>query len=297
MADFVDLHCHSYSSDGEDSPAALIQKAVDLKLEVIALTDHDTVQGAAEFLEAGQGKINTVVGVEISCDQSKEGVKDIHLIGLFIDHTNTKLLHFLQQARERRITHKLAAIAKLQELGYEITFEEAAAIGHGEIARPHIAKVLVQKYSQQFPNVKKVFEQLLGKGKPADVYIPSCFLVDAIAIIHQAGGIAILAHPGHYSEEKFNSLFSYFIECGGDGLEGYYVYDEQRYKFRPDIDANAYFRQLAEKKKLAVSGGADYHGSIKTARIGDAKVPSEILTALLERADSYRIQPFKTIKR
>lgn len=289
MEHFVDLHCHSYYSDGEDSPTELIKKAMAIKLQALALTDHGTVQGIPEFLHASTSIIDAIVGVEISCDQSEAGIKDIHLIGLFIDHTNKKLLSFLQQAQQQRIVHKQAVIRKLQELGFKITFEEAASFGKGEIGRPHIAKVLIDKYPEKFSSVKEVFEQLLGEGKPAEIHSPYSSLRDAIEVVHQAGGIAILAHPGYYSEDVFSPLLTYFIKHKGDGIEGYYFYENQRYKFRQNIDTNAYFQELATRKKLLISGGADYHGSIKTARMGDANVPAAVLESLRLKAKKYRI--------
>lgn len=130
----------------------------------------------------------------------------------------------------------------------------------------------MEKYPSRFSSVSDVFDQLLGKDKPAFIDGGQrTSLQDAIAIIHQAGGIAVLAHPGYY-QERLLSILDFFLTVGGDGIEGYYVYSSS-FALIGATETNTYIQKLAKKKKLLLTGGSDYHGHFKTVKLGEAQLP------------------------
>ena len=188
----IDFHTHSTASDGSDSPSALLHAAVRAGLTAVALTDHDTVSGLAEFLDAARGQSAAgVPGVELSTMLYH---KEIHILGLFIDPTSSALNHFLEAARENRNLRNRTMLEKLNAIGYEITLEELYQRARGEsIGRPHVAEVLVEK--GYFHDVQEAFDRCLKRG--ARAYTPRQLPppAECIEAIHAAGGLAFWAHP------------------------------------------------------------------------------------------------------
>ncbi len=288
MKNFVDFHVHTHYSDGEDSPAKVIDLAMAAELKSIAITDHGTVKGITEASEHSRGRIEVIPGIELSCDEPLLDVVDIHILGLFIDPRNKFLERWIQEAKEKSKAHKEAIIKKLNSLGFAITFAEAAMFTKGEVGRPHIAKALLTKYPRHFSSVRHIFDEYLIEGKKA--YVPAnhrTTMEPVIQLIHRAGGIAILAHPGYFDKAKFKKVIALFVKQGGDGIEAYYVYDKLRFP-SSSSQINQFFRSLAQKRGLTVSGGSDYHGSFKPVKIGDAKVPYAVLPFLQEKAERYK---------
>ncbi|NPB10048.1 MAG: PHP domain-containing protein [Thermodesulfobacteria bacterium] len=277
MRNGIDLHTHSTASDGTFTPGALVQKAHDLGLYALALTDHDTVAGLAEAHEAAKATgMRFVPGVEISV--KFDGPGHCHLLGYFFDYRHPRLTETLQALHEARANRNKKMIAKLRELGIEISEEELRALaGDGEIGRPHMAKLLVMKGVVK--DFDEAFEKFLGKGKPA--YVPKALLSpkEALEIIHEAGGLTSLAHPYYLKlpPEGVRDYVRELKEYGLDAIEAYYT-DHDR-------DYTRFCLELAEEFGLLVSGGSDFHGDNKpeialgTGK-GDLFVPPEVYDRL-----------------
>ena len=247
----ADLHMHSTASDGTETPANIVSLAKRAGLQAVAVTDHDTVAGIEEAMRAGERlQVQVVPGVEIST--AKNG-KDIHVLGYFIDYRSEPFLVRLEQLRKVREKRNSLIIDKLRQLGFQITMEDIlesrnrALPAHESIGRPHIAEVLVRK--GYVHSVRQAFDLYLGKSGKAYVNLPRILPEEAIAWIHDAGGAAVLAHPGLYKDDE---MVRQLISAGLDGIEVYHSdhtrQDEQKYK------------EMAERYHLIGTGGSDFHG-------------------------------------
>ena len=275
----IDLHMHSSCSDGTLTPEELAAAALDLGLEAAALTDHDTVSGVERFLAAAAGTpLHAVPGVELA---SMLFNKDIHIVGLFIDPRNAALLSALEQMRLWREERNAEMVGKIRSKGYEITMDEVLAEAGGEsVGRPHMAAVLLKK--GYFENMQGVFNRLIGRN--GSCYVPRKYSpVDAcIRLIHEAGGLAIWAHPlhaAHGARAALRKIGSRLVNYGLDGLECYYsMFAEQQ-----EADA----LEFARARSLLVSGGSDFHGAshpqvkMGTGIDGNLAIPFEIYEQLL----------------
>jgi predicted metal-dependent phosphoesterase TrpH len=256
----IDLHIHSSASDGSLSPAEILTGAEKLGLEAISITDHDTLAGSASvFNSSQQSAVNLLTGVEISTAPPPPAPisGSLHILGYGFQIDDTKLgemLLVLQQARKNR---NPAILKRLQHLGIEISFEEVVqTVGPGQIGRPHIARVLMEK--GLVASIDEAFDQYLGQGKPAyiDKYRIPCS--EAIETILAAGGIPVLAHPYLLNIERDSDLEQFVISLMDMGLKGLEVY----YPEHPPDKIRLYER-IATKYGLLMTGGTDFHGSIK----------------------------------
>ncbi|MBR2364895.1 MAG: PHP domain-containing protein [Lentisphaeria bacterium] len=278
----IDLHTHSTASDGSDSPSLLVKNAVEKGLSAVALTDHDTVSGIPEFLEAGrEAEIRTVPGVELSCRGEN---RELHIVGLFIDHETPSLLAFLEKMRQSRKQRNEEMLIRLNVIGFPLTWEELENEAGGEsIGRPHFAQALIRKGYFQTP--RDVFEQCLKRGKRAYVprQLPSP--AEGIRAIHEAGGIAVWAHPvshnsGGSGRSHVRRCLKKLIPEGLDAIESYYS--------QFTAAQHEMVMELAEEYSLLSSGGSDYHGknipglALGTG-MGDLAVPDDLLFPLEER--------------
>ena len=273
----IDLHTHSAASDGSDTPSELLALALEIGLSGIALTDHDTVSGISEFLEAAKNKpIRAVPGLEISSTLFN---REIHILGLFIDHTSEKLAGFLREIRKNRNARNELILQKLNAMRYEITQEELNDCAGGEsIGRPHFAKILVDKGYFQTP--QEVFDRCLKRG--ARAYVPRILPTpgESIGAIHEAGGLAIWAHPVYRASGERAFVRKYLkrlIRHGLDGIEVYYsLYSFAQHSMLMDASV---------EHGILISGGSDYHGkNQKTIQLGKGggslAVPDEVLDRL-----------------
>lgn len=242
----ADLHCHTTASDGLLSPADLVRHAFRKGLKALAITDHDTIKGWNEAEEAAESLgIELIPGIEINTDW--EG-REVHILGFGMEKNNQVFqneLHALQHKRVARIEKILEVLEKLR---IEISLEDVLNYAGGEsVGRPHVAQAMVEKGWAD--NVHSAFEHYLKRGAPA--YVPRYKLspVEAIRMIRQAGGAAVLAHPGHSRAE---SMIQIWVEEGLQGIE----------VVHPDhsADDSRRYRQIAEKSGLIATGGSDYHG-------------------------------------
>ncbi len=275
----VDLHTHSVYSDGTQTPAEIIHLAKAANLSAVSLTDHDTVDGIEEFLHHGRAVgIKTISGLEIS---STHRDFSLHILGYGIDHRLEGLHQELAKLQRGREERNLKIIAKLQKLGLDITSQELADYsGCGQAGRPHIAGLLLQKGVTK--NLQSGFKDYLRKGAAAWAGRLIFSTSDAIAMIHLAGGLAVLAHPGHIdgAMKKQPLLIAELAEIGLDGLEVYYPGHTRKMQKK--------LKSLAVKHNLLVTGGSDYHGANKPKRklaapAGGFCPPDSIYPELRER--------------
>ena len=213
MDSYIDLHMHSTRSDGSFSPTQMVQRAAELDLSTISLTDHDSVAGVEEAQNTGdEVGVEVIAGTELS---AQENGMDVHILGYFVDPTNSDLLSCLQKFQNARLERAEKMVAKLKRMGVRIQMAQVLAkAGNGVIGRPHVADVLVEE-GFVFSN-DQAFHKYLGYGKSA--YQPKFALTpdEAVEVIHAAGGLASLAHPVLY---KRDAMIPELIGQGLDGLE------------------------------------------------------------------------------
>ena len=263
-AAFVDLHMHSTASDGSRAPADVVGAAKAAGLVAIALTDHDSVAGLGEAQAAGaELGVRIVNGVELS---AVEGEAETHLLGLHLRDTMVLELG-LEALREMRQRRARTIVDKLVALGVKVTLDDVLAqAGDGAVGRPHVARALVA--DGWATDVRDAFDRYLGAGRPAYVAKEQLSMPDAIAMVHAAGGLAVLAHPGGAgTRERLTAL-------AAQGLDGV----EVKHPSHSPSDTNK-LRALCEQLGLVISGGSDWHGAADGPRtIGMMQVPEEWLT-------------------
>lgn len=272
----VDLHIHSTASDGRLSPAEVVHKSAEAGLTVIALTDHDTVDGIAPALEAAKDLpgLRVIPGVEINTDLPSG---EAHLLGYFVDHTNAELRKALERLRQSRKIRAQGMIDKLGGLGIHIEWQQVKEIaGDATIGRPHIAQILLEK--GYISSIKEAFTKYIGRKGPAYVEREKIAQTEAVALILQANGLPVLAHPLTFPEME--TMVSKLKAAGLIGIEAYY----DNYT----AEEVARLVSLAERHSLIATGGSDYHGiyADNETMIGGADVPlksAEQLIALAEQ--------------
>ncbi|MDR5708997.1 MAG: PHP domain-containing protein [Armatimonadota bacterium] len=263
----IDLHTHTTASDGLMSPRGLVHAARRAGVGVLGVTDHDTVDGIPEALEAAHGLDVTIIpGVELSVE---EGEEELHLLGYFVDFRAGWFRDLLEELRASRVNRIREMIHRLNRLGLPISFEEVARLGQGAVGRAHVARALV---AAGFVRTHaEAFERYIGRGKPAWVPRNTLSLEGAIGAIREAGGLAVLAHPGR------SSALARVAALQAAGLEGIEVY-------HPEHTPHQMARLLALARELGllVTGGSDYHGDgVGTgAGLGGQYVPPEVVQAL-----------------
>lgn len=243
----VDLHLHSTFSDGRYTPAQLVEEAAAKGIGVIAITDHDSWNGVAEAQTAAArlGSVRVLTGVELGAQWENDSV---HILAYHVDR-GCEALHAkmdeLRHGRERRLEKM---VAKLHSLGYPIEVEACDPLNRA-VGRPHVAKALVAK--GYFNTVQEVFDALLHRGGPAYVPQPKLSPEEAVALIHEAGGIAVLAHPSELSDGSLPERL--LRQVPFDGVEVYHP--------SADLAAQAKWLSLAKELGLMVGGGSDFHAT------------------------------------
>jgi len=275
MTEYIDLHMHTDYSDGLASPEELLALVRQSDITAFSVTDHDTLDGyraVKELLRNGTPEL--IPGVELSVRHEKA---DIHILAYLFDPDNAELNAALGEFQKRRNDRARLMVEKLNGFKLEITFAEVKeASGHGVIGRPHVAGVLFE--NDQVPTYQSAFDKYIGNGKPAYVPKENFTPSEAIKAIHAAGGLAILAHP--QIDETYRYL-EMLVGLGLDGIEAYHSAHTQQ-----SIDR---FKHLAERYRLAVSGGSDFHGRMERhGAIGSQHVPATYLAALKQRAKARK---------
>ncbi len=279
----IDLHTHSRASDGTDTPSGLVRAAAAAGLDVLAITDHDTAAGWAEAAGAAEDAgVELVPGMEIS---TRHRGRSVHLLGYLPDATYPPLIEALDRVLEGRESRVPLMIERLRALGIDVTAEDVRRASHGTAAtgRPHVADALVTL--GVVADRDEAFATYLGWGKPAHVDRYAVPLVDALRLVTEAGGVAVIAHPwgrgglGRPDEETLSGL----QELGLAGLE----VDHQDH----DAAARDRLRAIARNLGLVVTGSSDYHGDGKVDHeLGCNTTAPEEYDRLLElaRAASQR---------
>lgn len=242
----ADLHIHTTASDGIYSPAEIIEQAVAVGLSTIAITDHDTVGGISTLDTNKEKRVNIIAGIEFSCNCLGE---EIHILGYMHDVNHPKLLAMVENISVLRKERLLKMLSRLNDRGYAITMDDlrqatGSALSWG---RPHLAKILIRK--GYFSTVGEVFEKLLYSGGP--VFIPRTKpeYTEVIDLMHEIGGISILAHPGII---KNTQCIDTVLDAGIDGIEIYHP--------KNDLACRHRLEAIAKDRGCLVTGGSDFHG-------------------------------------
>lgn len=274
----IDLHTHSSCSDGSLSPEQLVREAVRAGLAAIALTDHDTMAGVEEAMAAGrQAGVEVISGIEISADLDG---RDVHLLGYGAAPDNPKLRALLAELQAVRENRNTAILNRLDHLGIRLSRSALTASTAGLIGRPHIARQLV--LHRHANSIDHAFRRFLGENGRAFVAGGKFPAGETIRVIKAAGGIAVLAHPTSL-DHGLKGVPAIIEKLATDGLGGLEVY----YPGHNRQICQALL-ELTERWQLAVTGGSDYHGSLKPEiKLGGAPamppIPYQLLAVLKER--------------
>jgi predicted metal-dependent phosphoesterase TrpH len=260
----IDLHLHTTASDGLLAPAMLVARAVDAGVAILAVTDHDTVAGLAPAVDAASRLgVQLVTGIEITAVEKE---RDVHILGYFFDPTDEGLSRFLHKQREDRIRRVRQIASLLRDLGLEIDVRALLerAGDSQSVGRPAIADALIAAGHATDRN--DAFARLLGRGKPAFVPRRGVGGREVISVIHDAGGITSLAHPGVLQDDD---LIPELVDAGLDALEVWHSDHTPQHQ--------AHYAAMTDRLHLRRSGGSDYHGDgiHRACRIGDVSLPRE----------------------
>jgi predicted metal-dependent phosphoesterase TrpH len=269
----LDLHLHTTYSDGSFTPSEVVAFAHSANVTALAITDHDTVDGIPEAMEAGQRLgIEIVPGIELS---SRWKESEMHILGYFLNRQDPTLHAHLTRFQEARHRRNPRIIERLNELGLEVTYDEVKALAKNEsIGRPHIARVLMNK--RYVTSAKEAFDRYLADG--ASAYVPRDLPTpqEAIAIIRAAGGVPVLAHPSWL--DRSDGIYKICEELKAHGLAGVEVHYSTH---RPEQTAQ--YLEAARRLELLITGGSDFHGATKPdIEVGRGRGTLFVPEALLE---------------
>ncbi|MEU6081562.1 PHP domain-containing protein [Streptomyces sp. NPDC047108] len=271
----IDLHTHSTASDGTDTPAQLVRHAAEAGLDVVALTDHDTVGGHAEAAAALPEGLTLVTGAELSC--RLDGVS-LHLLAYLFDPEEPELARERELVRDDRVPRAQAMVGKLRDLGVPVTWERVAEIaGDGSVGRPHVATALVEL--GVVDSVSDAFTpDWLADGGRAYVGKHELDPFDAIRLVKAAGGVTVFAHP--LAVERGTCVPEHAIaELAAAGLDGVEA-DHMDH----DTATRERLHGLAADLGLLATGSSDYHGERKTCRLGEYTTDPEVYAEIVRRA-------------
>jgi predicted metal-dependent phosphoesterase TrpH len=275
----LDLHLHSTASDGSDPPVDVAAKAAREGVEIIALTDHDAVDGIPPLRERAEASgLRVINGVELSVNE--QGI-DVHVLAYGFDPEDPGFAVALARWREGRHERARKILSRLKGIGIRITIDEVEAIANGgAIGRPHVAEALLQEGHVE--SLNEAFQRYLGHHAPAYVPKMTVSMEEAGAIVKEAGGVTVLAHPGTLNRDH---LIPAWTTRGLDGIEVWHT--------KHDASAVRRFTSIAARFGLLMTGGSDYHGERTPGlTIGSVPVPDTILAPLEEAIRSRR--PIRT---
>lgn len=284
MSEIFDLHVHSTASDGTLSPAEIIREAEAQEVAGLALTDHDTIAGLPEALAEGRARgVRVVSGIEISVSE-EDGARQMHILGLGIDAESGVLASRLERGRRYRLERGLRILEQLRGLGIQLPEQLIYGVAaYGSVGRPHIADALVRIGVCR--TVQEAFDRFIGRGKPAFVPRRGVAAAEAIEMIHEARGIAVLAHPplsvGVGSPGGLERFVARVARLGLDGIEVQHPSLSRKQRKR--------ISRLARVHGLVPTGGSDFHGASKPDVAlgrgrGDIQVGPEIFQGVLDLA-------------
>ncbi len=272
MSALIDLHMHTTLSDGTLSPTELVRVLAATTLRLVAITDHDSLEGIAEAKReiANHPNLTLIPGIELSSD---DGDSEVHVLGYHLDETDPELHEILAAFHRNREGRGEIMVAKLNELGFDITWERVVEISQGGvIARPHIARALMEK--GYVSEMREAFDKYIGRGMPAHIEREKMTPVEAVQLIRRFGGVPVLAHPTYTVNPP--ALVASLAAAGLAGMEVYYK------NYTPDVVAE--LKALADRHNLLALGGSDYHASGESDEVAPGLVgpPEENGQRLLE---------------
>lgn len=273
----VDFHVHTNFSDGLLSPKDVVKRASKNGVSILAITDHDTIDGISEAIEESKlHNIKIIPGIELSTNYNGES---IHVLGYFKDdsYKEKEFVEFLDKIKNRRIHRAKEMIQKLKDVfNIEIKFEDVIKYGENVVARPHIAKAIIDAgypYTQDY-----IFDNFIGKGKPAYIETTKITVKEGVDLLHKYNALVFLAHPILIN----NSNISDFLKFNFDGIEGVYFLNSKTQE-KELLD-------FANKNNLLVSAGSDCHGDfINDSRhgdIGDMNLDENYINLILEKLNA-----------
>lgn len=273
----VDFHVHTNFSDGLLSPKDVVKRASNNGVSILAITDHDTIDGISEAIEESKlHNIKIIPGIELSTNYNGES---IHVLGYFKDnrYKEKEFVEFLDKIKNRRIHRAKEMIQKLKDIfNIEIKFEDVIKYGENVVARPHIAKAIIDAgypYTQDY-----IFDNFIGKGKPAYIETTKITVKEGVDLLHKYNAIVFLAHPILIN----NSNISDFLQFNFDGIEGVYFLNSKTQE-KELLD-------FANKNNLLVSAGSDCHGDFindtRHGDIGDMNLDENYINLILEKLNA-----------
>lgn len=264
----IDLHLHTNHSDGTFEPEEVIRRAKSLKMTTISITDHDTISAVPAARAAAGKELEILSGVELTAVSHG---RELHVLGYGFSEQDPELTGYMKDAQERRHGRIQRMIEKLNEKGVAVTLAEVEKIaGTGtSVGRPHLAEALMKRGAVN--SLNEAFDRYIGDHAPCFVKEATLTVTDAVRLIRQAGGVAILAHPHRLVEDEW------LPDLVDEGIQGIEVYHSDH---EPPIIRH--YLEFAKKMNLLVSGGSDCHGyrKAKGPLIGTVKVPEELLERL-----------------
>jgi predicted metal-dependent phosphoesterase TrpH len=279
----IDLHTHSSISDGTDTPSSLVDRARQVGLDVVALTDHDTFAGLDEAVSRGKEVgVRVVRGVELSCGRVGESV---HLLAYGADPASPALAAEMAKVRGGRMGRLAGVLQRLVELGVPVTEEQVLAeVGESpSVGRPHIADAMVK--AGHVADRTEAFERFLADGGPAHVPRYAVPVERGIELVHHAGGVAVIAHPWGRGREQIlppEVLRRLTAEQGLDGLE---VHHQDH-----DAETRVRLGALAAELGLLATGSSDYHGTGKLDHeLGCNTTDPDVFDTLMDRLAARRV--------
>ena len=262
----IDLHVHTSASDGRYSPSEIVREALRTGLSAIAVTDHDTLGGIAEALDAARGSpLEVVPGVEISTDAPSS---EVHILGYFVDQDDPTLNRWLHDFQDSRLDRARRILARLSRMGLPLNLGRVEEMANGgSVGRPHIAGAMVER--GYVSSIQEAFARYIGPNRPAYVPRRKVTPVEAIQLVLGARGVPVLAHP-----RLVQQLVPGLAAQGLKGIEAYYA----GYRSEDTDD----LLELAQKHGLIATGGSDFHGEdVKPeSRLGAVTVPTQALADL-----------------
>jgi predicted metal-dependent phosphoesterase TrpH len=272
---FADLHLHTFFSDGTYSPEELVAQGERQELGVLALTDHDTVEGCPPTAKAcAAAGIEFIAGTELTAEQDRH---EIHILGYEIDVQNPKLLHEISKFQIVRQNRIREMVQRLNELNVPLQAEEVFALANCRApGRPHVARALVQ--AGLVGSLDEAFERFLKKNRPAWVPKFKMSALEATELIHQSGGVAVMAHP---ALNRSDEVIPVMVDGGLDGIECFHT--------KHSSAMADHYLQIAERFNLLVTGGSDCHGLSKgRPLIGSVRLPYVYVEKLKAKAAERR---------
>jgi len=273
---FADLHLHTFFSDGTFTPEELVGRAHTIGFAALALTDHDTVEGCARAAAAcAAADIEFISGTELIAEHADT---EVHILAYFVDTQNQALLTRIagfQSVRQSRIREMVAALNKL---GIPLKAESVFALANCRSpGRPHVARAMVKE--KLIGNLDEAFERYLKKGRPAWVPKTKMSALESVELIHQAGGLAVMAHPGL---NRTDEIIPDLVDAGLDGIECFHTKHSTAMAER--------YLEIAEKYHLLVTGGSDCHGFSKVKPlIGTVKLPYDHVQKLKDKVAERKL--------